>query len=87
VSVYRSDSTFVFTLPFSDLSVQGLKELYWSDIYNQYNLWDKHCASRDRIGDHYKGISFEKYSERITLCSPSPGFRLVSTSDKGLFEG
>lgn len=55
-----------------------------SDLSKKDKPWDKHRGNADRAANHYRGTDeFEKYSQRIDVCSQLLDFRLVPDADEG----
>jgi len=79
--------------PIADLSVtaksgsaQSTDALSLSELSDRDRVWDKHKANSDRVSDHYAKSQYQRFSERINICSDLLDFRLVPESDQGVYQ-
>lgn len=54
-----------------------------SEVSDRDKPWDKHRGNADTVAGHYRGSEFERYSERIDLCSELLDFKLTSVEETG----
>jgi plasmid rolling circle replication initiator protein Rep len=59
---------------------------YLSDISDRDKPWDKHRANSDVVSGHYAHTQFNRYSERIDICSQLLDFKLSSDADEGSYK-
>jgi plasmid rolling circle replication initiator protein Rep len=54
-----------------------------SDLSEKDKPWDKHRGNADKVANHYRGSEFQKYAQRVDICSQLLDFRLVPDADEG----
>jgi plasmid rolling circle replication initiator protein Rep len=61
----------------------GTDEPSLSDLSEKDKPWDKHRGNADKVANHYRGSEFQKYAQRVDICSQLLDFRLVPDADEG----
>jgi plasmid rolling circle replication initiator protein Rep len=82
----ESDDCFSYSLLLEYPTVKRVDGFPLSEISERDKVWDEHRANSDTVASHYKGSSFDKYSQRMTYCSELLDFRLVPDADEGLLK-
>lgn len=59
-------------------------ELYLSDMSPKDKPWDNHKEFSETVQAHYSGSKFERYAERMSLCSELLQFVLTATDDDSI---
>ncbi len=74
-------NTPVCSLPHVNENQVDTDGLYLSDLSDRDKPWDKHRANSDLVVDYYQGLEeFQRYAERMDICSRLLDFRLIVDS-------
>src|SRR4028118_755458 len=78
-----SGDGFAISVAQSPIFSNGTDAPSLSDLSEKDKPWDKHRGNADKVANHYRGSEFQKYAQRVDICSQLLDFRLEPNADQG----